>query len=130
GAGAVEPGEVPQDHGLSEQSGQPAGADQQPCGADQPDGSVPGESAVQMAAAEDAGPLRGFAAGPHLEPLGPGRGQGTEITRDPPANKDASPYRTRISSSRVRMWWCSARSVEKIVPVLEMENLPLGRLDC
>src|SRR5262249_37819369 len=31
--------------------------------------------------------------------------------RDPPANKDASPYRARISSSRVRVWWCSARSV-------------------
>ena len=28
GDGAVEPGEVPQDHGLSEQSGQPAGSDQ------------------------------------------------------------------------------------------------------
>src|SRR5262245_63425292 len=65
-----------------------------------------------MAATEDAGPLRGPAAGPHLEPLGPGRGQRAEITRDPPATKDAgSSYQATTSSRRVRMWWCSARSV-------------------
>src|SRR5215471_5245823 len=65
-----------------------------------------------MAAAEDAGPLPGPAAGPHLEPLGPGRGQRAEITRDPPATKDAgSSYQATTSSRRVRMWWCSARSV-------------------
>src|SRR5262249_39583625 len=110
--GAVEPGEVPQDHGLSEQPGEPAGADQQSRGADQPDGPVLGEGAVQMAAAQDAGPIRGLAARRHLEPLGCGQGPGNEITPDPSATKDASPDQATTSSSRVRMWWCSARSVQ------------------
>ena len=80
-------GEVPQDHGLPEQPDQSAGADQQSCGADQPDGSVPGEGAVQVAAAKDAGPVRGVAAGRHLEPLGYARGPGDEISQGWPTTK-------------------------------------------
>ena len=34
-----------------------------------------------------------------------------EISQGPPTTKDASPYQATTSSSRVRMWWCSARSV-------------------
>ena len=127
GAGAIGPGEVPQDHGLPEQPGEPAGADQQSRGADQPDDPVPGEGAVQVAAAEDAGPVRGPAAGPHLEPLDSGRGRGGEIRRDPPAAGSASSSQATTSSSRVRMWWCSARSVEESFPVSDGPHYHIDR---
>ena len=35
----------------------------------------------------------------------------TGMTRDPPATKGSAADRATTSSSRVRMWWCSARSV-------------------
>src|SRR5262249_19416926 len=109
--GAVERGEVSQDRGLSEQPGEPAGADQQSRGADQPDGAVLGEGTVQVAAAQDAGPFRDLAARCHLESWGSRPGRAREITPDPPTASDTSSDQARISSSRVRMWWCSARSV-------------------
>ena len=84
GDGAIGRGEVPQADGVPEEPGEPAGADQQPCGADQPDVPVPGEGAVQVAAAEDAGAVRGVEARRHLEPLVAARGQGQD---DSPAER-------------------------------------------
>ena len=57
-------GEVRQDDRLPEEPGVPAGADEQPRGADQPQAAVPGEGAVQVAEAADDGAVRGAAAGP------------------------------------------------------------------
>ena len=51
-------------------------------------------------------------AGPHLEPGG-GQDRGGETTPSPPAPRRAVSDRAGTSLSRVRTWWCSARSVEK-----------------
>src|SRR5947209_2976187 len=65
-----------------------------------------------MAAPKDAGPVRCVETQRHVEPLDSDRGPGNEIPQGPPTTKGASPYRARTSSSCVKMWWCSARSVE------------------
>ena len=90
---------------------EPAGADEQPCGANQPDGPVPGEGALQVAAAADAGPVRRAAAGPHLG-SGHRPGRGEEIRAGPPATRQAAADPATASSSRLRIWWCSARSLK------------------
>src|SRR5438309_1773905 len=89
-----------------------------------------------MAAAQDAGPIRGLASRRHREPLGCDRGQGNQIPQGPRTTKGANPYRARTSSSCVRMWWCSARSVHfssnlksypcfiRVNPWLNQMNLP------
>ena len=82
---------------------EPAGADQQPRGADQPDVPVPGEGAVQVAAAEDAGAVRGLDSSTRSGAMGFRSRPGKRIPQGPPTTKDASPYRARTSSSRVRM---------------------------
>ena len=100
GAGATEDGEVPQDHGLPEQPGEPAGADQQSRGADQPDDPVPGEGAVQMAAAEDAGAVRGPALDDiwsHWAPVEVREAKSAEILRRPRTQAPARQRPRRVA---------------------------------
>jgi len=59
GDGTDRRGEVSQADGVPERPGEPPGADEQSCGADQPDVPVPGEGAVQVASSPAAGPVRG-----------------------------------------------------------------------
>ena len=95
GDGASRCGEVPQADGVLEEPVESAGSDQQPRGADQPDVPVPGEGALQVAATEDAGAVRGVDAGRDLEgttaaqakatdrskPTGPGKTEGVRGKR-------------------------------------------------
>ena len=91
GDGATRRGEVPQADGVPEQPGEPAGADQQPRGADQPDVPVPGEGAVQVAATADAGAVRGVDAGRDLEGMDSARGEGRRSREAGQERHDASP---------------------------------------
>src|SRR5271166_27936 len=111
GDGATGRREVPQAHGFPQQPAQPASPDQQPCGANQPHVSLPGEGAVQMAAPSDSGTVCGVEAGRSREgvgiPQGP-RDRSTEIRQTP---RNASPSQPEITASRMRIRWRSVRSV-------------------
>ena len=87
-----------------------AGANQQPCRADQPDVPAPGEGAIRVAATSDAGSLRGRDVGQHLE------GTNHRPRGDDPSFKhDRDSQDTRrdeeTTLGRVKTRWCSARSV-------------------
>ena len=68
-----------------------AGEDQQPRGADQPDVPVPREGAVQVAAAEDAGAVRGPDTGRDLEAMVPRRAGGRHRREAGQTSRDATP---------------------------------------
>ena len=61
--GALRSGEVRQDDRLPEEPGVPSGADEQPCGAGQPQAAVRGEGPVQVAETSDDGAVPGAASG-------------------------------------------------------------------
>ncbi len=91
-----------------EESAEPSGADQQSRGADQPDVPVPGEGAFQMAAAEDAGAVRGDETRHHLERVVATRGPGQD---GPPAEtgqatQTTTEGRITTTSGRVKLRWC------------------------
>ena len=67
GAGDAGGGEVREDDRLPEESGESAGADEQPCGAGQPQTAARGEGPVQMADTAHDGAVPGAADGPVLE---------------------------------------------------------------
>ena len=101
----LDDGEVPQADGLLEEPVESAGSDQQPRGADQPDVPVPGEGAVQVAAAADAGAVRGVDAGRDLERMDPGRedeGRGSGSGR---LRHVATPVQTTIKPGRMSARW-------------------------
>src|SRR6516165_5101707 len=104
--------EVPQAYGFPQQPAQPASPDQQPRGANQPNVSLLGEGAVQMAAPSDSGTVRGAEAGRNLESVGILQGprdRSTEISQTP---RNASPSQPEITASCMRIRWRSVRSVE------------------
>jgi hypothetical protein len=72
---ATGPGEVCQVDGVPEEPFESPGADQQPCGADQPDVPLPGEGEIQVATSEGVGAVRGADTGRDLEGMDSGRGE-------------------------------------------------------
>ena len=91
GDGATRGGEVPQADGVPEEPARSAGEDQQPRRADQPDVPVPREGAVPMAAAEDAGAVRGPDTGRDLEAMVPCRAGDRHRREAGQTSRDATP---------------------------------------
>src|SRR5262249_2959223 len=110
GAEATRRGEVPQADGVPGQPGPSAGADQQPCRAGQPDVPTPGESAVQVASASDAGSLRGPDVGQYLEGTRHSPPGGDRWFKSDRGDQDAR-RDEKTAFGRMKTRWCSARSL-------------------
>ena len=74
--------------------------------------SVLGESAVQVAASKDAGPVRGPDTRRRLERLGTPNGTRGRSLKTRPTRQGATPSQTSTTSSRVIIWWSSARNLQ------------------
>src|SRR5262249_55498821 len=81
-----------------------------PRGADQPAVPVPGEGAVQVAAPEDPGAVRGFDAGRHLEGTRRRRDKGDRSLGADRAGRDRR-RDPETTSGCLKVRWRSARSV-------------------
>src|SRR5437660_428668 len=110
GVGATGAEEVRQADGLPEEPVEPTGADQQPCGADQPDVPVAGEGALQVASSQDAGAVRGVDAGRDLEGPHQHSSKGDRSLKADRAGQDRR-CEKETTLRGVKSRWCSARSV-------------------
>jgi hypothetical protein len=111
GAGATERREVSQADGLPEQPGLRAGPNEQLRGADQPDGSLPGEGALQVAATPATGTIPYAEAGSNVERPSSSRGANWRGSAANQPRPDTRPSRPAPASRNVTPRSSSARSV-------------------